>query len=97
MTPATLRLDFAAKRVDLSMQVDYGGSSYVVNTRSSEAVLMKLNPGQASFDGTKLPTTGCAAASTCGTSVQGMIVGESAQRAGFAYQINDTLPGAAAR
>jgi hypothetical protein len=90
----TLWLDFASRSVNLSMQVNYGADSYNVDTRTSKQP-MTLNRGFASFEGGRLTTTGCAAGN-CETEIRGIIVGQTAERAGFAYQINDTLGGTAA-
>jgi hypothetical protein len=93
-TATTLSVNFRSGTVDLVMNVKYGAQSYGVDTKTQKES-MTLTRGQASFEGVKLTTTGCAA-DGCGTNIQGIIVGQSAQRAGFAYQINDTLGGTAA-
>jgi len=92
LTAATLWVNFATARVDLSMQVNYAAQSYAVDTRGEAANLMRLNRGQASFDAIKLPTSGCVTPTGCGTNVQGVIVGDLGQRAAAAFQINDGLP-----
>jgi hypothetical protein len=102
LTEATLLLDFRQRpRIDLLMKVDFGSQSYAVDTRGTGQGPMnaqppiKLNAGQASFEGNALATSGCAA-SDCRTNIRGLFAGEKAERAGFAYQINDTSGGTAA-
>jgi hypothetical protein len=89
LSAASLWVNFTTARVDLAMQVDYGARSYALDTRNAEGALMQLNRGHASFEGASLPTGGCANAAACGTNVRGVVVGEQAQRAALAYQIND--------
>jgi hypothetical protein len=89
MDRATLWLDFSRRRVDVDMQVTYGGHAYTVDTRWSEGPGMQLNRGQATFTGQGLDTA--CQSGRCTTDVAGIVVGPQAERAGMTYSITDQM------
>ncbi len=89
---ANLWINFGSQRVDLNMQVTYGGRAYTVDTRSSAGSAIGLNRGQASFVGQGLDT-GCQS-KRCTTDVAGTVVGPKAERAGMTYSITDRMSSA---
>jgi hypothetical protein len=89
---ANLWINFGSQRVDLDMQVTYGGRAYIVDTRSSARSAIGLNRGQASFVGQGLET-GCQS-KRCTTDVAGTVVGPKAERAGMTYSITDRMSSA---
>jgi len=94
---ATVSIQFQGPpRVNLTMDVQYGGNHYSVDTvRNGEEIKFQL--GQASFSADALKTGVNCSSNGCRdnalTAVRGIVFGSQAERAGMAYRVTDPTPG----